>query len=369
MRVFLVILLALVALGAAGVWALGEYGHVFSGSQSEAREPLVIEPEIVAANDQPAPPAPAPNSAPTLQSQPAAPAAPAPAPSAAPTPVAPPATTDAAPAPAETAPAEPPPAEAERRANPLRADKLDDTGPALRSIVPQEAPAPAAPPPPPPPPPAAEPSVTAQSAPASEPATAARTQPAPASAAAAPAGGLESQFKSRKVTYNRPPEKLVLNKPTDISLIIDTAGDANAAERIADLPGTVVERDVELSDFVAAELIGADFDIQLQTTAARQKLSPKFANEWRWRVTPTAEGTHTLTLTIYGYATGSLDAEPLAAYRDEIVVEVQQFDQVITWAKSVQPVFAVLAALAGAASALFAFLRFREEKKRGKTSS
>ena len=51
-----------------------------------------------------------------------------------------------------------------------------------------------------------------------------------------------------------------------------------------------------------------------------------------------------------------------------LVVEVQQLDQVISWARGVQPVFAVLAALAGAASALFAFLRFREEKKRSKIS-
>ena len=86
-------------------------------------------------------------------------------------------------------------------------------------------------------------------------------------------------------------------------------------------------------------------------------------------MTPTAEGTRTLTLTIYGYATGSLDAEPLAAYRDEIVVEVKQFDQIVTWAQSVQPVFAVLAALAGVCSALFAFLRFREEKKGKKAAS
>ncbi len=135
MRVFLVILLALVAVGAAGVWALGEFGHAFSGSQSEAREPLVIEPEIVAANDQAVPPAPAPNSAPTLQSQPAAPAAPAPAPAQVPsteTAAVPPAASEPALAPAETAPAQ-----AARRANPMTPDRLDATGPALRSIVPQ----------------------------------------------------------------------------------------------------------------------------------------------------------------------------------------------------------------------------------------
>jgi hypothetical protein len=363
MRVFLVILLAVVALGAAGVWALGEYGHVFSGSQSAAREPLVIEPEIVAANDQAAPPAAAtPNSAPTLQSQPAAPApAPAAPPPVAATPApsaAPPAATDAAPA--EPAPAEAPPAEAQRRANPLRTEKLDSTGPALRSIVPQEAPAQAAPPPPPP---AAEPTVTAQSEPVYEPAQAA------AAPAAAASTGLQSQFKSRKVTYNRPPAKLALNKAIDVSLVINATDDADAGkEALQGFPGEVVERDVDLSDTVSAQLTGIGFDISTQTVE-RQKLSGRTINRWQWRVTPTETGTRTLILDIFGYESGSLDAEPLAAYRDEIVVEVQQLDQIITWAKGVQPVFAVLAALAGAASALFAFLRFREEKKKGKAQS
>lgn len=353
MRLVVVILLAIVAVGAAGVWALGEFGRAFTGGSAEARAPLVIEPEIIAANDSaPATPAAA-NDAPALQSTPVEPAPPPP----------PPAAADDIPAPEDSLASEesaPPPAAAPPE--PVLAERFG-TGAPRSAAPPPAAEAEPAPPPPPPPPPAAP-----VDAPVAAPAAAQPEPTATIAAAAAPSSGLQSQFKARKVTYNRPPTKLALNKPTDISLIIDTAGDANAAERIADLPGTIVERDVELSDFVAAELIGADFDIQLQTTAARQKLSPKFANEWRWRVTPTAVGTRTLTLTIYGYATGSLDAEPLAAYRDEIVVEVQQLDQIIDWARGVQPVFGVLAALAGAASALFAFLRFREEKKRGKVS-
>jgi hypothetical protein len=357
MRVFLVTLFAVVAFGAAGVWALGQFGGVFLGPEYAAREPLVIEPEIVAANDQAAPPAATPNSAPTLQSQPAAPATPTPVPqveTAAP----PPAATDAAPpAAAETAPA--PPA---RRATPLQAEKLDSAGPSPRSAVPQDAQA-APPPPPPPPPPASEPTVTAQSEPVYEPA-----QAAPAPAAVAPAG-LQSQFKSRKVTYNRPPAKLALNKPIDVSLVINATDDAGAGkEALQGFPGEVVERDVDLSDTVSAQLTGIGFDISTQTVE-RQKLSGRTINRWQWRVTPTELGTRTLILDIFGYESGSLDAEPLAAYRDEIVVEVQQLDQIITWAKGVQPVFAVLAALAGALSAIIAFLRFREERRKGKAQS
>jgi hypothetical protein len=188
-------------------------------------------------------------------------------------------------------------------------------------------------------------------------------QNAPAAATDAVPASLEAQFKSRRLTYNRPPEKLALDKAIDISLIIDTSRQTDAAERLQGLPGTVVERDVDLSDTVSAELLGAAFEIQLQTTSTRQKLSPKLANEWRWRVTPKQKGTHVLTLNVYGYAVGSVDAEPLDSYRDQITIEVEPVAEIVTWARGVQPLFAVLAALAGVGSAIFAFLRFREEKK------
>lgn len=188
-------------------------------------------------------------------------------------------------------------------------------------------------------------------------------QNAPTATTDAVPASLEAQFKSRRLTYNRPPEKLALDKAIDISLIIDTSRQTDAAERLQGLPGTVVERDVDLSDTVSAELLGAAFDIQLQTTSTRQKLSPKLANEWRWRVTPRQKGTHVLTLNVYGYAVGSVDAEPLDSYRDQITIDVEPVDEIVTWARGVQPLFAVLAALAGVGSAIFAFLRFREEKK------
>jgi hypothetical protein len=157
-----------------------------------------------------------------------------------------------------------------------------------------------------------------------------------------------------------------LDKGIDLSLIIDSTGENQAAERLKDLPGTIVERDVKLSDNVAAELVGRDFDIQLQSAASRQKLSPRIANEWRWRVTPKALGPHTLTLTVYAYPNGSLDGEPIDSYHDDIIVEVKQLDQVIGWAKGVQPLFAVIAACAGLLSASVAVLRFRSEHKKPK---
>lgn len=324
MRYAIAILLAVIAVVAAGVWVLGEYGGGLSGGETEAQAPIVREP--VAATP------PAPQQTADLRST--APAS---------TPQTPPAT---APEPA-TIPPPPPPlgaTEPPTTPSPTIAPSLDD--PRTRSAAPETV-APAIQP--------------------DQPVTTASVPPGPAasSAAAAAASSVADKFKARRVTYNRPPKTLVLNRALDVSLVINATDNPNAgAEALQGFPGTVVDRDVDLSDVVLAQLTGVGFDITSQTVE-RQKLSGKTLNRWQWRVTPTELGTRTLILEIVGYESGSLDGEPLAAYRDDIVVQVKQLDRVITWAKSVQPVFAMLAALAGALSALFAFLRFREEKKRG----
>jgi hypothetical protein len=318
MRIIVSVLLGLIAVAAGAVWALGQFGGS-GGVTIAAAEPFVREAGVVAADGTVTP---APVNAPSARKLPSD------------EPVAP------------EAPDEPP---ADPQANPSAISPfstLNGTGTPPNQPAPPQSPTADAPPP---------------SAPAeAELRVAPQNAPAAATAAAA---SLETQYKSRRLTYNRPPAKLALDRAIDISLLIDTSRQTDAVDRLKGLPGTVEERDVDLSDTVSAELLGAAFDIQLQTTSTRQKLSPKLANEWRWRVTPKQKGTHTLTLNVYGYAVASLDAEPLDSYRDEITIEVEPVDELVGWARGVQPLFAVLAALAGIGSAIFAYLRFKEEKK------
>jgi hypothetical protein len=359
MRTAIVIVLAIIAVAASGVWALGQFGANLTGGVGAPRAPIIREPEIVVATAPAQPPAP--NTQPALRSAPAPastaenPAQPASAPPA-------PATEAIPPAADPSAPPAPP--------NPNLRSTLDPPSlpivPDLTDLPSQKTTAPAATPEAlPPSAPAAQAEVQLRSAPAALPEPRVLPQQ-PGATITAPPAGLEAQFKSRQVTYNRPPEKLALDKPIDVSLVINATADADAGkEALEGFPGTVVERDVELSDTVSAQLTGVGFDITSQTVQ-RQRLSGKTLNRWAWRVTPTQIGQHTLILEIFGYASGSLDAEPLDAYRDVITVEVQQFEQIVSWARSVQPVFALLAALAAVGSAIFAFLRFREEKKQTK---
>ncbi len=175
---------------------------------------------------------------------------------------------------------------------------------------------------------------------------------------------LASEFRSRQVAYNRPPSKLVLGRPIDVSLVINATADEEAArEALEGFQGEIVERDVELSNIVSAQLTGVGFDIVSQSVE-RQKLSERTLNRWQWRITPTEPGTHTLILEIFGYQSGALEAEPLDAYRDEIVVEVRELDRIVNLAQRYQPVFAVVAGVAGALSALVALLRFRADRKK-----
>lgn len=396
-RIVIAAALALVAIGAGSVWAIGQFGGSSNPVVSTPREPIVREPEITVtpaaepAPAQPAPakPAPAKPSKPVVTPPKAEPkveppkANPAPA---TPEPAVTPSTTPDTPAQpqANTTPKNPLDAVKSRvnkeidkakdqlkppATNPSTPSTLDSPQPA----TPSTAPATPADPQAAPSAQTTQPATPAQTAPASQ----ARVAPAPSKPSeptvqtanapgvtqTAPPVGLEAQFKSRRVTYNRPPEKLALNKPVDVSLVVNATADANAGkEALEGFKGEIVEREVELSDTVSAQLTGVGFDITSQTVE-RQRLSGRTVNRWQWRVTPTEVGEHTLMLEIFGYASGSLDAEPLDAYRDVITVEVEQLDQIVSWAKGVQPLFAVLAALAGIGSAIFAFLRFREEKK------
>ena len=318
MRIVIAVALAVVAIAAASLWALAEFGG--ASSSAVQGEPIIREP---LAEPAAAPPPPAP--------QAALPPPPAPLPE---------------PQPEPRAQTEPNPEIA------LRSKPLDET--LAESLAPHSQPHDEQPAPLP------EPLVqAARSNPALE------SAPLPAMTPSV-AASVTSAYNSRRVTYNRPPERLVLDRAIDVSLVINATDDPDAgAEALQGFPGTVVDRDVELSETVSAQLTGVGFDISSQSVE-RQRLSGRTLNRWQWRVTPTETGTRTLILEIFGYEAGSLDAEPLDAYRDEITVEVEQLGQVISWARSVQPVFAVIAGLAAALSALFAFLRFREERKRGR---
>ena len=376
MRNAIVIGLAIIAVLAAGVWGLGQFGGGLTGGMGEPLAPIVREPEIVVAQAPVEPPASNPQA--SLRTAPTA----------------------NEPAATEPTPGEPATTESAAPAKPSLTTTLDGKGglklpslpslpklpgqqgvqtqlqPGAQAAAPQEAPT--APATPAQPETTAQPEVQARVATPAQPQAQARqaqlaeprVMPQQAGVTVAPTPvGLEAQFKLRKVTYNRPPQKLALDKAVDVSLVINATEDENAGqEALKGFPGTIVERDVELSDTVSAQLTGVGFDITSQTVE-RQRLSGKVINRWAWRVTPTEIGEHTLILEIFGYASGSLDAEPLDAYRDVIVVEVQQFDQIVSWAKGVQPLFAVLAAMAGIGSAIFAFLRFREEKKQTKKLS
>jgi hypothetical protein len=411
MRTAIVALLALVAVAAAGMWGLAQFGGP-KPMKAEEHAP-VAKVNAVASTDAAAPLAPPqhdpgaahPNAASDLKTEKTqiekpqiekpkadasakvATAAPAPRPDvAAAPPPAPDTVSPPPPAPVDTA-AEAAAAEAAAEVKPadaLKAAAKQALGDKLKSIAPPATTAPtttaslapgysASPSPSPatPPAPAAvnAPPPAAAAAPSPELVqTASAPKPAAATAAAIPAAvastSLADQFKTRKVAYNRPPSTLYLDRPIDISLVIDATAAADPAAQLQGFPGDVVKRDVDLSDTVSAQLTGVGFDIVTQTVD-RQTLSSKLPNRWQWRVTPTEPGAHTLMLDIFGYKTNSLDAEPLDAYRDQITVQVQQLDQVIKWAKGIQPLFAVIAAIAGLMSALIAVLRFRRDGKKG----
>ncbi len=171
---------------------------------------------------------------------------------------------------------------------------------------------------------------------------------------------LASQFESRPIAYNRPPSVLALNRPVDVSLVIDATDKAAPEDALEGFAGEIVTRDVELSDQVSAQLTGAAFDIEL-LSVERQQLSKRVQNRWQWRVTPIETGEHVLVLEIFGYASNTAAAEPLDAYTDRISVEVKQLDKLIGLARAYEPVIGIAAGIAGLFSAFFAIMRRRKK--------
>ncbi len=122
------------------------------------------------------------------------------------------------------------------------------------------------------------------------------------------------------VAYETPTEAK-LDQAFEVVLAIDATGDDSAVEG---LPGKhhVIESEATLSETVEATLSGAAFDIRL-TNKARQRLSPFRESTWRWAVTPTQEGSHTLYLEIHALV-GEDESLLLDAFSDEISVKVNK---------------------------------------------
>jgi len=173
-----------------------------------------------------------------------------------------------------------------------------------------------------------------------------------------------SSLETRAAAYNRPTQ-MRLNRPVDVSFVIDATANPNPTAPLEGFPGEVIETDIDTTDRVVATLTGVNFSVESQTLE-RQVLSPFQPNRWQWQVTPTADGEQVLILEVFAFPAGSEDALPIRTYRDRITVAVEDQEKIVNFARSWQPVIALIAAILSglvAGLGLWSFYKRRRAEK------
>lgn len=218
-------------------------------------------------------------------------------------------------------------------------------------------------PPPPPPPPAP---VAATPAAADEPivieepvfgtsAVPAAAPPPPAIVRAlpAPAPSVEDTLREVPVAYEVP-TTASFGTPFDVTFKLDATGAESAA---VGLPGTgeITEATARVSGRVKASLVGAAFDIDLQSPDV-QRLGTDEANTWRWRVTAKEAGTQSLYVELFAMV--GEDAQPVRTLNDTVTVEVTRFQQAVSLATAANPLAVFLGGIGSTLGGLFGLFRF-----------
>lgn len=170
---------------------------------------------------------------------------------------------------------------------------------------------------------------------------------------------LDNTLREGHIAYNRP-ETMRLNRPTNVRLELDPNGNEDLRELLDGYVGEVVERTIPIDNQVGARLTGADFDIS-GGLPMRQVLAEDGTNSWSWSVRPLNEGRSELVLEIFAYSGDA--ARPIRTYRDPIVVQVSNFDQVMSFAASAHPIIGLIAGTVSLLLAMFGLARRRRERR------
>lgn len=166
---------------------------------------------------------------------------------------------------------------------------------------------------------------------------------------AGPSAGLEGSAQTARIVYNAP-EKMALDTPGDLRLVVDISNSPDLAKLLEGLAGETREGEAAVTPEVSASVFGTGFDVA-GLKPERQRLSKESPNSWQWQITPREEGVRTLVVELYAHPDGQ-GATSIRQFRDEITVTVSPFSKLIKTAQTVHP---VIGAAAAGVSLLLAF--------------
>jgi hypothetical protein len=178
------------------------------------------------------------------------------------------------------------------------------------------------------------------------------------------------QLLEKPLEYNHPGEML-LGRNAEISLVLrtDWEGDdlpKEVSEEFKDLPGEVKQGISKITRIMSAELTGRSFDIQPTGIQERSVVPPQPVS-WRWQVKPSETGKDkTLRLRLYAHLQGPQGTMPpiLVKTLDATInVDVTPWDWMVSQARTLEPVYAIGAALIGLLTAILTFLLARRRRE------
>jgi hypothetical protein len=178
------------------------------------------------------------------------------------------------------------------------------------------------------------------------------------------------QLLDKPLEYNHPKE-MVLGRNTEISLVLrtDWEGDdlpKQVSEELNGLPGEVKQGISKITRIMSAELTGRSFDIQPSGHQERSVVPPQ-AVSWRWQVKPTETGKdQALRLRLYAHLQGPQGTMPpiLVKTLDATInVDITPWEWMVSQAQTLEPVYAIGAALIGLLTAILTFLLARRRRE------
>ena len=174
------------------------------------------------------------------------------------------------------------------------------------------------------------------------------------------------QLLEKPLEYNHP-EEMLLGQSTEIGLVLRTDWEgadlpSEVSEELKRLPGEVRQGLSKITRIMSAELTGRDFEI---SPAGRQErtVSPPQPASWNWQVTPKETGTEqVLKLRLYAHLQSPQGTMPplLVKTLDATInVDVTTWDWVVNQARTLEPIYAIGAALIGLLTAILTFMLSR----------
>jgi hypothetical protein len=177
------------------------------------------------------------------------------------------------------------------------------------------------------------------------------------------------RLMERPLEYNHP-DTMLLGRKTEITLVLRTDWEgkdmpADVSEELKGLPGEVKQGLTKITRVMSAELTGRDFDISPSNRQERTVVPPQPVS-WTWQVSPSDTGDQKpLKLRLYAHlqsGTGTMPPILIKTLDANINVDVTTWDWVVNQARTLEPIYAIAAALLGLITAMltYFFTRRRE---------